>query len=84
MTSILRDEKLLKTKTIITGLLILFLHSKHCRSSRGPQVLEYVNVCVCACVRVCCVQQQGGIAGPVFSFELAMPQSHEQLITSDQ
>ena len=54
-------NKLFIKKKKKIGLLILFLHSKHCKSSRGPEVVA----CVCVCVCVCCAQQQGGRVGPV-------------------
>lgn len=40
------NTRLIK-KTI--GLLILFVHSKHCKSSRGPEVVVCVSVCVWLC-----------------------------------
>lgn len=58
----------------MSGLLILFVHSKHCKSSRGLDV--------CQCV-FGCVQQQGGRAGPfLLSFGSAPLMGSSSLVTS--
>lgn len=44
-----KNTHFIKKKKKTIGLLILFVHSKHCKSSRGPEVVVCVSVCVWLC-----------------------------------